>query len=404
MVTSLGDPGGERTRVAGQPGPGPARRCRHLGGPRGLPPGLASGPAPSRGRRSRHYDYPAPVATNRARGQARPLTDIVPELARRFLTTPEPPVRLPTTRDLAHDHRSSLASIHVAMGRLEEAGGIAVETRGRLGAFMVDRSVGRLWATAENGPLVIGLPLASSPRYEALATAIKQLLTNAGLEVFLIFVRGSRQRLQAVRDGRCHLTVMSSFAAAELCGPQDAIVSELGIDSYNTGHRVFYSSGRPDPHPIRVIVDRHSADQQLLTALEFSGDDVTLVPAMPAQISRLLDQRAGRRGRLDRRRDAGRAAGRHPRSPVVAGRARPDRRPDDAGGARRASRRRRRDARRDRADPERGRRPDPARRDGGKGRSGVLRAGRPTRDPRPDRPPRSVRSVIDTTPYHPSCS
>ena len=239
-------------------------------------------------RSSHRCRYPANVATKHARGQARPLTDIVPELARRFLTTPEPPTRLPTVRTLAHDHRSSLASIHVAIGRLEEAGAISVETRGRLGAFMVERSVGRLWATAENGPLVIGLPLASSPRYEALATAIKQLLTAAGIEVFLIFVRGSRQRLQAVRDGRCHLTVMSSFAASELCGPEDAIVLELAPDSYNTGHRVFYSSAVPDPHPIRVIVDRHSADQQLLTALEFSGADVTLVPAMPAQISRLL--------------------------------------------------------------------------------------------------------------------
>ena len=228
------------------------------------------------------------MVTNRAKTSARPLTDIVPELARLFLTTPAPPSRLPTIRDLAHEHHSSLASIHVAMGRLEEAGGIVVETRGRLGAFLVDRSIGRLWAIAENGPLVIALPLASSARYEALATAIKQLLTNAGIEVFLIFVRGSRQRLQAVRDGRCHLTVMSSFAASELCGPEDATVLELAPDSYNTGHRVFYSVAAPDPHPIRVIVDRHSADQQLLTALEFTGTDVTLVPAMPAQISRLL--------------------------------------------------------------------------------------------------------------------
>ncbi len=37
-----------------------------------------------------------------------------------------------------------------------------------------------------------------------------------------------------------------------------------------------------------MIVDRHSADQQLLTALEFDGADVTLLPAMPAQITRLL--------------------------------------------------------------------------------------------------------------------
>src|SRR4029077_18124730 len=149
--------------------------------------------------------------------------------------------------------------------RRGEARGFGAGPRGRRGAFLVERSVGRLWATAENGPLVIGLPLASSPRYEALATAIKQLLTTAGLEVFLRFVRGSRQRLQAVRDGRCHLTVMSSFAASELCGPEEAPVLEPPPASYNPGHRVFYSAAAPDPHPIRVIVDRHSADQQLLT-------------------------------------------------------------------------------------------------------------------------------------------
>jgi YhfZ C-terminal domain len=228
------------------------------------------------------------VTTNRAQTAARPIAEIVPELARRFLTAPEPPSRLPTVRDLARDHGSSLASIHAATGRLEEAGAIRIETRGRLGAFLVERSVGRLWATAENGPLVISLPLASSPRYEALATAIKQLLTASGLEVFLIFVRGSRQRLQAVREGRCHLAVMSRFAADELCGPEDGVVLELAPNSYNTGHRVYYNAANPDPHPVRVIVDRHSADQQLLTALEFTGTDVTLLPAMPAQIVRLL--------------------------------------------------------------------------------------------------------------------
>ena len=228
------------------------------------------------------------MVTNHVRTHARALNDVVPELARRFLIAAEPPTRLPTIRDLAHDHGSSLASVHAAVGRLEDAGAIRIETRGRLGAFMVERSVGRLWATTESGPLVISLPLASSPRYEALATAIKQLLTAAGIEVFLIFVRGSRQRLQAVREGRCHLTAMSRFAASELCGPEDGVVVELAPDSYNTGHRVFYSAANPDPHPVRVIVDRHSADQQLLTALEFTEPDVTLVPAMPAQITRLL--------------------------------------------------------------------------------------------------------------------
>jgi YhfZ-like protein/helix-turn-helix protein len=235
------------------------------------------------------WRYPAGVFENRERTRTRAITDIVPELARRFLIAPEPPSRLPTIRDLAQEHRSSVASIHAAMGRLEDARAIQVETRGRLGAFLMGRSVGRLWATAEGGPLVISLPLTSSPRYEALATAIKQILVRAGVEVFLIFVRGSRQRLQAVREGRCHLAAMSSFAAAELCGSDDGIVLELPPNSYNTGHRVFYSAAHPDPRPVRVIVDPHSADQQLLTALEFTGSDAVLVPAMGAQITRLLE-------------------------------------------------------------------------------------------------------------------
>lgn len=205
---------------------------------------------------------------------------------------PDPPSRVPTVRELVREHRSSLASIHAAIARLEAAGAIELERRGRLGAFLVSRSIGALWAAAEGGPLVVSLPLASSQRYEALATAIKQLLTKVGLEVFLIFVRGSRQRLQAVREGRCHLAVMSSFAAAELSGPDDRVVLELGPDSYNTGHRVFWSPAEPH-RPMRVIVDRHSADQQLLTALEFGGSEVELLPAMTGQITRLLTNGQG---------------------------------------------------------------------------------------------------------------
>jgi hypothetical protein len=228
------------------------------------------------------------MINHRGRAASRAITDVVPELARRFLTAPDPPSRVPTVRQLVRDHRSSLASIHAAIARLEEAGAVEIERRGRLGAFLVSRSVGRLWAAAESGPLVVSLPLASSQRYEALATAIKQLLTRAGLEVFLIFVRGSRQRLQAVREGRCHLAVMSSFAATELCGPGERVMVELASDSYNTGHRVFYADADDGRHPLRVIVDQHSADQQLLTALEFTGVDTELVPAMTGQITRLL--------------------------------------------------------------------------------------------------------------------
>lgn len=233
--------------------------------------------------------YPQEVFEFRERRRAPSVADIVPTLARQFLAEVEAGSRLPTVRALAREHRSSNSSVHAAIGRLEQAGAIEIETRGRAGAFLVQRSMGRLWAMMNMGPLVIALPLASSPRYEALATAIKQMMTGAGVEVILMFVRGSRQRLEAVREGRCHLAAMSSFAASELCGAGDTVVAELLPNSYNTGHRVFYTRGGENARPLRVVVDRHSADQQLLTALEFVDGEVVTLPAMGGQIARLLE-------------------------------------------------------------------------------------------------------------------
>jgi len=235
------------------------------------------------------YDPPVVFEVHERQGRSQSVADMVATLARQFLADGELGSRLPTVRALAREHRSSNSSVHAAIGRLEQGGAIAIETRGRAGAFLVERSITRLWALTQTGPLVMALPLASSPRYEALATAIKQLMTNAGLEVILMFVRGSRQRLQAVREGRCHLAAMSSFAASELHDAGEAVVMELLPNSYNTGHRVFYTPSGERASPVRVVVDRYSADQQLLTALEFADRELVTLPAMTGQIARMLE-------------------------------------------------------------------------------------------------------------------
>jgi hypothetical protein len=175
------------------------------------------------------------------------------------------------------------------MSRLIEVGAIAVDTRGRQGAFLVRRSISTLWGLAESSPLVLALPLASSRRYEALATAIKQELRSLHLEVFLTFTRGSRKRLDALHAHECHLVVMSAFAAHEMTGDGDEVVLELPANTFNTGHRVFHSPLSEGRVPLRVIVDRDSADQQLLTALEFGSDGVVPVAATTVQFPLLLE-------------------------------------------------------------------------------------------------------------------
>ena len=216
------------------------------------------------------------------------VSQMLPVLAHRFLGQWSPGTKIPTVREVARELGHSTSSVHAALARLEELDAIEIETHGRGGAYLRSRSVSRLWAVAEGGPLVLALPLASSRRYEALATALKRMLSDAGLDVFLIFVRGSKQRLKAVHDDRCHLAVMSSFAAAEICHASDTIVAEMLPASFNTGHRVYYTTARSPASPLRVVVDPQSADQHLLSAIEFEDEHVVQVPAMYSQIVNLL--------------------------------------------------------------------------------------------------------------------
>jgi hypothetical protein len=212
-------------------------------------------------------------------------------LARALLAV-EPGERLPTVRDLAARHGASVGATQEALARLEAEGAVAVRRRGRLGATLMRRSLGQLWTAAEGVPLIIALPLPSTRRIEGLATAVKLQLGEAGVEVFLVFSRGSRHRMLELRQQRCHAVVMSSLAARELCGPDEDTVLELPARSFVQEHRVYLAD--PDgvsTAPVRVVMDRDSLDFQLLTELEFRDSAATFVPATYMQFPRLIAER-----------------------------------------------------------------------------------------------------------------
>ncbi|MGD8684295.1 MAG: YhfZ family protein [Chloroflexota bacterium] len=201
--------------------------------------------------------------------------------------------RLPTVRALAAEHGASLASIQTALARLEADGAISITRRGRLGAFLEGRSLPGLWASSDGPPLIMTMPLPTNLRGQGLATAVKMSLQDAGLDTFLTFVRGSRNRLRALREGRSHVVVMSGLAAT-LAEDPGLVTISLPDQTFAEERRVFEHrpelEGTPErKRPLRVVLDSESSDLQRLTELEFEGQDVEYVEAVYMQSIAIIE-------------------------------------------------------------------------------------------------------------------
>ena len=230
------------------------------------------------------------VRTEQAAGVR--VDDLTRYLARDFMRL-EAGDRLPTVRALAAEHGASLASVQTALARLEAEGAVTIVRRGRLGAYLQSRSLPGLWASSDGPPLIVTLPLPSNLRGPGLATAVKTALEEAELDTFLTFVRGSSNRLRALREGRCHVVVMSGLAATIAADPGLVVVS-LPVKTFAEERRVFEHRSYPDSvkeqrRPLRVVIDSESADLQRLTELEFEGQDVEFVQAVYMQSVALIE-------------------------------------------------------------------------------------------------------------------
>jgi len=201
--------------------------------------------------------------------------------------------KLPSTRDFAEQMDASLGSISSSLNFLEKTGAVTIRRRGRLGSFLENKSLGVMWSIVENGPLVIAQTLPSFKKCEGLATAIYSLLRNAGVEVYFNFIRGSINRIKALRSGQCHVAIMSELAADELADGNEEIILRLPPKTFVSGHRVYYRRRKPkSAELLRVGVDNASFDVKFLTELEFSEKNVEFHQMSFVQIDSHLEESA----------------------------------------------------------------------------------------------------------------
>lgn len=201
-------------------------------------------------------------------------TEINQKLAGYFLSL-EPGLNIQSVRELASSLDASVGLISESIAFLENSGVISIDRRGQLGSFLTNMSIGGLWAFARDEPLVIAHTLPSNRRYEGLATALKNVFNRAGIDTYFVFIRGSKTRLKALRERRCHIAIVSQFAAEGLKTNQEQIAALLQPGSFSKSHQVFFRSDiDKGKKTLDAAIDTDSFDQTQLSNIEFKGQDV----------------------------------------------------------------------------------------------------------------------------------
>lgn len=197
--------------------------------------------------------------------------------------------RLPSIRELAASTRMSMGSVSTVINNLQDMGAVAIQKRGHLGSELVSLSLGKLWNVIEQGPLVIAMTLPMHARFEGLATGLKRVFEKAGIETYFIFIRASQTRLKALKEKRCHVTLMSGLAADELCGKEFETLLRLPATSWISGYCTFFRSPLPvTGRPLRIAVDPDSFDHKYLSELEFAGQEIEYKWGSFVHLARLL--------------------------------------------------------------------------------------------------------------------
>lgn len=206
--------------------------------------------------------------------ETRKRTEIIQRISSYFLSQ-EINANVDSVRFLSAKLGASVGLISEAISEIESAGGVSLDKRGQLGTIIKEMSVGKLWQIARGEPLVIAHTLPSNHRYEGLATALKTALQAADLESYFIFIRGSRTRINALRESRCHIAITSHFAAQGLSSKHEQVAKVFPPCSFTSAHHLYMRDRvSRDDKGLVVGVDPDSYDQIHLSRIEFEGSEV----------------------------------------------------------------------------------------------------------------------------------
>ncbi len=189
--------------------------------------------------------------------------------------------RIPRISDFTEKLSLGRGTVQGALKVLEDLHAISLDSKGHLGTFLKKRDLNLLYEIAGIGPIVGVMPLPYSRKYEGLATGIVEAIEEIQKKSGLAFMRGARNRLEALKSRRYDFAIMSVLAAEEAIAKSDSleILRAFGPETYVTSHKVFFSekNHKRIAAGMRVGIDYSSADQANITLMECEGLDVEYI-------------------------------------------------------------------------------------------------------------------------------
>jgi predicted transcriptional regulator/DNA-directed RNA polymerase subunit N (RpoN/RPB10) len=191
--------------------------------------------------------------------------------------------KAPTITELSQATGLSRGTIQNAVRLLEDAGAIELSRHGHLGSTLDKKDVPMLAQLAGIRSIVGCMPLPYSKKYEGMATGLMTSMDNAyGIPASLSYMRGAKNRIRMLTEGRYDFAVVSKYAADQAIegGSPIEILEEFGIHSYCSAHMILFHdpTKREIEDGMRVGIDRDSFDQEEMTKLVCQGHDVIYVP------------------------------------------------------------------------------------------------------------------------------
>lgn len=200
----------------------------------------------------------------------------VPVGVARVLLTREVGQRIPTLQELQALTGAGTGTVVKALRTLEDTGAVTLEARGRQGTVIVRRDAGRLWNAADLGNLRFAMPPPGPVEQQAVLDVVRDVLRKLGVALVVDYMRGAKNRLDALHQERVHATLSS---AAALEHHRENIPGLLGTD---LGPNTFYApdslvvvehATRPPRTPRVVGIDHSSHDHEQLSRAVYGDDD-----------------------------------------------------------------------------------------------------------------------------------